>query len=218
MRMLLILAAIGATIPLAIAGFALWLAWQSDKLQTVGDSATLEETVDCLERYANPSAGRPISAKLDRDRVEACFPPQTAAKTRALIACYNARGGDLLACPWDGMTASGPLASVRLGGVVAVPAPPRAGRRVVLEIGTRSVDAEIIQEAFASDALGAELLVQGGTASDVEFLDVAFSFDVDGKLRVSAVVPRTAAGKRMTLNVTTAPEVPPIVATFTIAR
>lgn len=230
MRMLLVLAAIGASIALALVGCGLWIVWEFEKLPTVGDSATFEESAECLDLYNNPQA-RPYSVKLDRGRVDACFPPQTEARTEALITCFNTYerrhrghfdhpGANLRACSWDGMTPSRGIATVILGDAVAVPMPPRAGRRVVLELETRAADAEIIHEAVASDTLEVDVRIDGDEPTDPTFPRQAYGLDADGKFRVSTVVPANAAGKRVTLTVTTSPDTPSevtTVATFAIS-
>ena len=231
MKKFLIAGAVVATIALGVAGFTAWLYWTSVRLHTVGDSATFEESAECLYLYSNDLAGRPYSLRLDGSRVEACFPPQTAAKTKALITCFNTYerehrghfdhpGGNLRACAWEGVTASRGIATVIFGKVVAVPAVPRAGRRVVLELETRAADAEIIHEAVASDTLEVDLRIDGDESTDPTFPRQAYGLDADGKFRVNTVVPAKAAGKRVTLTMTTAPDTPSAVttvATFTIA-
>jgi hypothetical protein len=119
--------------------------------------------------------------QLDPEKVAFCFPPQTAATRKALIACFNryernhpAHAGwpenNMRACRWDGLTAvPTPFA---FGGAVAEPTPPRAGERCVVKVGVTGTDsrAEDVNAAIETGALAVLVTVGGvdGTPLDVE--------------------------------------------------
>jgi hypothetical protein len=127
-----------------VGALAVWL-WERQPWldpPTVGATATFGESADCLFRYGNAFAGRDQGVRLDNDKVASCFPKQTAAKKKALIACFNTYERNhpnhpgwpeenMRRCTWDGLTAV--PAPFGFGKAVAVPAVPRAGRRFVLK-------------------------------------------------------------------------------------
>ncbi len=55
----------------------------------MGGRATFDESADCLAGYERWIADTPQPKRLDNDKVADCFPTQTAAKKKALIACFN---------------------------------------------------------------------------------------------------------------------------------
>jgi hypothetical protein len=71
-----------------MAGFPFSL-WTDDKVKPVGAHATFQESADCLMEYRYYRAKRDLGPRLDSGKVAFCFPPQTAARKQALIACFN---------------------------------------------------------------------------------------------------------------------------------
>jgi hypothetical protein len=212
----------------ALAGCSWWLYSGSVELETVGDAATFDESAECVLRYGNARAGRPFTVRLNDDRVDACFPPQRAATQRALIACFNdyerAHRGhtywpedNMRGCTWDGLILP-ELEGVTFGPIVAVPAPPRAGRRVLVKVGVSPDDdaTEIVHAAVGSGDLEVELSV------DEDFtktpLSMEWGLEEDGTIHVDSTVPGSASGKRLTLTLKTAPNDATMSTSFPIAR
>jgi hypothetical protein len=90
--------------------------WNDDPAQSpasippVGATATFGESEDCLLRYGNEFE----RVRLDHAKVASCFPTQTAAKKKALIACFNTYernhpghpewpADNMKRCTWDGL-------------------------------------------------------------------------------------------------------------------
>lgn len=123
--------------------FALW----EERAQPVGARATFEESADCLDGYELWIAPTSQPRGLDNGKVAACFPTQTAAKRKALIACFNKYErshpdhegwpeDNMRGCTWDGVVAVPVqnVASLAFGNAVAVPAAPRAGEPFALQV------------------------------------------------------------------------------------
>jgi hypothetical protein len=211
--------------------FALWM--DEPKLEPVGARATFEESVDCLIQY--PAERLPLEGfyGLDSKMVAFCFPPQTAAKKKALIACFNryeriVRSSDwpkenMRACRWDGLPAvSTPFA---FGKVEAVPAVPRAGKRFVLKVGMTSGGSAFRLRTTAPppplvggahpeqpwdifEAVSVEVWIDDDKQVYEPLNDWDWEVPADGKLHVSFMVPKRAAGTRLTIQVFLKPDAP----------
>jgi hypothetical protein len=128
-----------------MAGFP--FALSEDRAQPVGARATFDESADCLDGYELWIAPTDQPRTLGIAKVAACFPTQSAAKERALIACFNEYErnhpdhdgwpeDNMRRCAWDGMVAV-PVRNVTtlvFGKVVANPAEPRAGEPLFLRV------------------------------------------------------------------------------------
>lgn len=203
-------------LPLALglmAGFPFAL-WQDEReVKPVGTHAKFEESADCLFQYRYESAEHDLGAQLDSDKVAFCFPPQTAAKEKALIACFNSyeRNGpehewpeeNMRVCTWDGLPAI--PTPFGFGEVVAVPAVPRAGKRFVLKVGVRGGGDSAVEEVNA--AIGSEAL-EVVVWHEYTPLDFALGFPADGMIHVNFTVPRTAGGQRLKVTLTIARDAP----------
>jgi hypothetical protein len=218
-------------LPLALglmAGFPFAL-WMDEEVEPVGARATFEESADCLFQYRYYNAGRDLGVRLNSEEVAFCFPPQTAAKKKALIACFNRyernhpdQGGwpedNMWSCTWDGLTAvPTPFA---FGKVVAVPPVPRAGKRCVLKIGVTGSDSAEEEVNAAIETGSLDVLVTIGGVNGIP-LDIEYGFFyADGKIHVNFTVPKTAEGKRLTIKLKIGADIPTgtkIVA-FTVGR
>jgi len=204
--------------PLALglmAGFPFAL-WTDNKLKPVGPRATFGESVDCLIQYEaerNPEGFDSLDSKM----VTFCFPPQTAAKRKALIACFNRferivdshewPKDNLRACRWDGPPAvSTPFA---IGNVEAVPAVPRVGKRFVLKVGMTSSDPAFPrQPADIFEAVKVNVWIDDDKQVFEYLNDWDWEVPADGKLHVSFMVPKTAAGTRLAIKVFLKPNAP----------
>lgn len=155
----------------------------------------------------------------------ACFPPQTTAKKKALIACFNTYQrnhpdyagwpeDNMQGCTWDGLIGEpGPFA---FGKVVAVPAVPRAGKRFLLKVGVTGSDsaADEVNTAIETGTLDVSVSIDG------EPLGVAYEFSADGNIHVNCTVPKTAQGMRLTIKLTIVPDTltGTKIVTFTVVR
>jgi hypothetical protein len=190
--------------------FALWM--DEEDVKPVGARPTFKESAECLFQRRYYSAEQDLGVRLNSDEVAFCFPPQTPAKKKALIACFNRyeRNGpehdwpeeNMRVCGWDGLTAvPTPFA---FGKVTASPATPRAGKIFLLKVGVTGSNSarEEVDSAIATGAL--EVVVW------IEYtpLDFALAFPADEKMHVSFKVPKTAAGKRLRITLTIAPDAP----------
>jgi hypothetical protein len=222
--------------------FALWDDPVEPGVESVGARATFEESVDCL-RYWRDLEGR----RLNNYTVAECFPTQAAAKKKALIACFNKYErnhadhegwpeDNMRGCTWDGLTAVPVqnVASLAFGKVVAVPAAPRAGKRLVLRVGlTRSDSAEKVNQREVDEddnpALDVAVTIDGENVA-IETVEECSSCRLsgdreseywfqEGEIWVKLSVPETAEGKRLAINMTAAlydtPTVTKVV-TFTV--
>jgi hypothetical protein len=206
---------------------------KSSELRPVGATATFGESADCLVRYGKNLAGLG-EWRLNNDNVADCFPMQTAAKKRALIACFNTyernhtdhKGwpeDNMEGCTWAGLTtAPAPhVVSVTFGKVVAVPDPPRAGKRFDLTVAVKRTDsAEKVANTGFDDTtpfLGFAITMDGEDIDNLvdEVIDPPFS----GRLHVRFTVPRMAEGKRLAITLTIAADSPTAtkVVTFTVS-
>jgi hypothetical protein len=140
---------------------ALVYGWNSPVEQqtaAVPAKATFEESADCV-RYWHDQTGW----RLNNHNVAECFPTQTAAKKKALIACFNTYEQDhpdhdgwpennMRGCEWDGLVAVPVqnVASLAFGKVVTVPAAPRAGKRFALRVAVTRSDsaAKVVRTAL----------------------------------------------------------------------
>ena len=199
-------------LPLALglmAGFPFALWSEEPEVEPVGARATFAESADCLFQHRYYSAERDLGVRLDSEDVALCFPPQTAATKEALIACFNRYErnhpdhsswpeDNMHACRWDGVAAV--PAPFAFGDVVAVPAVPRAGKRIVLEVGVTGVTGsdsaeEDVDTAIETGTLDVVVTIGGVNGTP---LDIALDH-ADGKIQVTSTVPRTAEGKRLTI-------------------
>jgi hypothetical protein len=203
-----------------VGALAVWL-WERQPWldpPTVGATAAFAESADCLFRYGNAFAGRDQGVRLDNDKVASCFPRQTAATKKALIACFNTYERNhpnhpgwpeenMRRCTWDGLTEV--PAPFSFGKAVAVPAIPRAGRRFVLEVGVTGSDsaADEADTAIKTGTLDVFVLIDGahGVYTPLSFTE---GLHADGKIHVSFTVPKTADGMRLTIKLTIAPDTP----------
>jgi hypothetical protein len=194
--------------------FALWT--DNKKVEPVGARATFGESVDCLIQYEaerNPGGFDSLDSKM----VAFCFPPQTAAKRKALIVCFNRYErivdshewpkDNMRACRWDGLPAvSTPLA---FGKVEAVPAVPRAGRRFVLKVGMTTSDPAYRQPADIFRAVSVNVWINADTQLAYEYLNNwEWEVPADGKLHVSFMVPKTAEGMLLAIKFFLKPDAP----------
>jgi hypothetical protein len=169
--------------------------------------------------------------RLDSEEVAVCFPPQTAPKEQALIACFNRYErnhpghaawpeDNLGACRWDGLTVVPTPYGLAFGDVTAVPAVPRAGQPFVLEVGITGGDAagKKVNAAIETGALAAGVTL-GGVNNGIP-LDFEYGFHADGKIHVTLTLPRTAQGKRLTIKLTIGADTPTgtKVVPFTVGR
>jgi hypothetical protein len=227
-----LLITIGAVVLLVVVvvGFWGWL-YKSSELRPVGATATFGESADCLVRYGSNFIG----SELDSDRVDFCFPTQTAEKKAALIACFNAyernhpdgKGwpeDNMRGCSWDGLTAvpAPHVVSLTFGKVVAVPAEPRAGKHFLLTVGVTRNDsaAKTGQSPIEKEPTTvAHVTINGGDEDTDPEADVQWGF-LDGKFFVRFTVPKAAEGKRLTIKMTIAADSPTAtkVVTFTVGR
>jgi hypothetical protein len=224
--------------------FALWDDPVEPGVESVGARATFEESADCL-RYWRDLEGR----TLNNYTVAECFPTQTAAKKKALTACFNEfernhpdhegwPEDNMRGCTWDGLTA-GPVqnvASLAFDKVVAVPAAPRAGKRLVLRVGlTRSDSAEKVeQRALDEDdnpALDVAVTINGENVA-IESVEGCSPCRLPGdppseywfsedKMWVKFTVPKRAEGKRLVIKMTADQDDTPTatkVVSFTVGR
>jgi len=246
--LLIAIAAVVAGVAILVGGVVgVWFWWyKSSELHAVGTTATFEESADCLARYGNsPLFG---DWRLDKFYVAQCFPTQTAAKQKALIACFNKYERNhadhegwpeenMRGCKWDRAADVGSLA---FGKVVAVPAVPRAGKPFVLRVGVALIDSvgEIVDAGIGETffhteqavddvavTIGGEKVVTTTLIDGENFVttsptDFDYGFFPNGKMFVRFTVPKTAAGKHMTIKIkmTIADETPAAtkVATFTV--
>jgi hypothetical protein len=207
--------------------FSLWDDPVEPGVESVGARATFEESADCL-RYWRDAEGR----TLNNDNVADCFPTQTAAKKKALVACFNKyernhpdhRGwpqDNMRGCTWDGLTAVPVqnVASLAFGKVEAVPTAPRAGERLVLRVGlTRSDSAEKIKQREVDEddnpALDVAVTIDGENVA-IETVEGCSSCRLsgdreseywfqEGEIWVKFRVPETAEGKRLAIKMTAA--------------
>jgi hypothetical protein len=199
--------------PLALglmAGFPFWM--DEPDVKPVGARPTFKESAECLFQHRYYSAEQDLGVRLNSDEVALCFPPQTPAKKKALIACFNRYERDgpehdwpeenMRVCGWDGLTAvPTPFA---FGKVAASPVPPRAGKVFLLKVGVTGSNSarEEVDSAIATGALEVVVWVEDTP------LDFALTFPADGKLHVKFKVPKTAAGKRLRITLTIAPDAP----------
>jgi hypothetical protein len=205
-------------------------------------TATFDESAGCLHYWRSSEGWR-----LNNDNVADCFPTQTTAKKAALIACFNTYERDhsdhdgwpeknMRGCTWDGLTAvpARNVASLAFGKVVAVPAAPRAGKRLVLSVLLTRSDsaAKKVQRLLEDDdnpALGAAVTVDGKHVP-IESVDGCSSCRLPGnpraeywfsepRMRMRFTVPKTAEGKRLKIKMTAAQGDTPTatkVVTFTV--
>jgi hypothetical protein len=230
MKYLLIALGTIAFLVAAVAGCSVWVYKSSLELHPVGATATFKESADCLVRYVNNNNGW----VLNKYSVDFCFPTQTQAKRRALIACFNTYErshpehtgwpeDNMRGCRWSGLTAAPARHVVRVtfGKVVAVPATPRGGKRFDLTVAVKRTDsAERVANTGFDDTvpqLGFGITMDGEDIDSVvdEVLDPPFG----GRLHVRFTVPKTAEGKRLAITLTIAADSPIAtkVMTFTVA-
>ena len=211
--------------------FALWDD-PGEPVAPVGARATFDESADCLAGYELWIADTPQPKRLDNDKVADCFPTQTAAKKKALIACFNNYErnhpdhegwpeSNMRGCTWDGLTTV-PIrnvASLAFGKVVAVPAAPHAGKPFLLNVGvTRSDSAAKIEQRHEGDLenpyLDVAVTVNGENVAleSVEGCsqclppgdpESVYSYS-DNKIEVKFRVPETAEGKRLAIRMAAA--------------
>lgn len=211
--------------------FALWDD-PGDPVAPVGARATFDESADCLAGYELWIADTSQPKRLDNDKVADCFPTQTAAKRKALIACFNNYErnhpdhegwpeSNMRGCTWDGLTTvpARNVASLSFGKVVAVPAAPHAGKPFLLDVGvTRSDSAAKIEQRYEGDLenpyLDVAVTVNGENVAleSVEGCsqclppgdpESVYSYS-DGKIEVKFRVPDTAEGKRLAIRMAAA--------------
>ena len=194
----------------------------------VGARATFEESADCLagyELWIDSSTSQP--KRLDDEKAADCFPTQTAAKKKALIACFNDYErnhpdhenwpeDNMRGCTWGGLTAVPVrnVASLTFDKVVAVPAAPRAGRPFVLTAAvTRSDSTAKVEQRgegnIENPVLDVAVTVNGESVAleSVEGCsqclppgdpESVYSFS-DSEIRVELMVPKATKGKRMAI-------------------
>lgn len=218
-----------AAVPILVVGGTVWV-WESTlKQHPVGATATFDESADCLVRYVNAlSVG---NWELDAGSVEDCFPRQTVAKRKALIACFNKyershsatdhKGwpeDNMRGCRWDRVADVG---SLDLGNPLAVPAVPRAGKRFDLTVGVTRNDSagEVADAAITTDmTLDVAVTIDGEVVVTTPLTHLEYGFD--RRVHVSLTLPETAAGKRLTIKMTIAADrlTATKIVTFTVAR
>lgn len=190
-------------------------------------TATFDESADCLHYWRDSEGWR-----LNGSTVADCFPTQTAAKRKALIACFNKYErnhpdhegwpeDNMRGCAWDGLVAvpAQNVASLVFGKVEALPAAPRAGEHFILMVGVTRSDsaAKVVHtplDALYPDAAvtinGESLAIKSVAVPCASCADGCTCSDVtepeawffDGKIRVKFTVPKTAEGKRLAIKIT----------------
>lgn len=213
-------------VPLALglmAGFPFAL-WTDEKFEPVGARATFEESADCLFQHRHYSAGRDLGVRLDSKEVAFCFPPQTPATRKALIACFNKYEQEhdghvgwpednMQGCAWAGVTDAAPD-GFAFGEATAVPAMPRVGKRFRLTVGVMDSDFDA-NAAVQDDAVAVSVTIGDGTP-----LSYDWGADADGKIYVEFTVPETTEGMPLTIILTPAAHsaTGEKIVTFTVGR
>jgi hypothetical protein len=192
-------------LPLALAlmaGFPFSL-WADEEIEPVGTRATFAASADCLSRSR-------AELELDSEKAASCFPPQTAAGRKALIACFNGYErnhpghvgwpeDNMQGCSWDGVIEVAAPRGLTLGHVTPFPAVPRAGERFVVTVGAAGRRPGDLTTALETGAL--DVLV---TIGDGKPLSRTYGARRFGNIYVELTPPKTAAGKRLTITLTLA--------------